>query len=604
LTWGPPDYTKLQLAAVGGRPPDVAISHATRLGSLAPAGLVMELTPDLLDKHGITPDKFEPAVWERGQFKGKQYAIPLDTHPFVLYYNLELAQKADLLGEDQRLRQLSGEQEVLDAFSALKKASGQWGVVTEIRGVSLWRLFLTLYGQQGGGPLFDAGGKELTIDDDNAFVIPVSGGRSKERLDAALEFVAAMLDLSYTWAQGGHVPAWKPVLDSEKYRKLSPQSHHASAAESTIVDPLVWFSGSGSDLENEAWGAFLGVVGGGSKPQAGLAQFRAAMQEFLRQAEPGLTVAVRQESLPSTLVGPRERGAAPKGAKTWRWGWMLTTPFFLVYFLFLLWPMLSAAWKSLFSDSLGRGETTWRGLGNYEELLHDADFWAAMWHTAWFTILTTVPLVILPLALALLVNRVAQGQWLFRLAFFAPFVLPVSVIVLVWQWLYQPGFGLINGYLTKLGIAEVNWLGAEGTAMIAVAIATVWWTLGFNFVLFIAGLQEIPRDLYEAAALDGAGPWAQTRRITLPLLMPTTVLVLVLQIIASLKVFDQIYLLLQGGPNFSTRPAVQYIYEAGFTQYRVGYASALSVVFFVLIIALSAALFAGLRRLQRGGTSW
>jgi len=215
-------------------------------------------------------------------------------------------------------------------------------------------------------------------------------------------------------------------------------------------------------------------------------------------------------------------------------------------------------------------------------------------------VLSSVPLVILPLALALLVNRVAKGQWLFRLAFFAPYVLPVSVIVLIWQWLYQPGFGLINGYLTKIGLEEVNWLGAQGTAMIAVVIATVWWTLGFNFVLFLAGLQEIPRDLFEAAALDGAGPWQQIRRITLPLLMPTTVLVIVLQVIASLKVFDQIYLLLQGGPNFSTRPAVQYIYETGFTQYRTGYASALSIVFFLLIVLISALLFASVRRLQRG----
>ena len=361
LTWGPPYYTKLQLAAVGGRPPDVAISHATRLGSLAPAGLVMELTPELLSKHGITPDKFEPAVWKRGQFKGKQYAIPLDTHPYVLYYNTTLAKKADLLGEDGRLRPLNGEKEVLDAFSAFKKASGQWGVVTEIRGVSLWRLFLTLYGQQSGGPLFSADGKELTIENDkaeralefmqelgagrkvmpttfdypasianfsnattgamlqgewevttfqaaklkfdmtpvpnmlgkqvsqadsHAFVIPVSSSRSPERLDATLEFIAGMLESSFTWAEGGHVPAWRAVLESEKYRKLEPQSHYASAAESTIVDPLVWFSGSGSDLENEAWGAFLGVVTGGSKPKAGLDQFRSAMNEFLKKPSP------------------------------------------------------------------------------------------------------------------------------------------------------------------------------------------------------------------------------------------------------------------------------------------------------------------------------
>jgi multiple sugar transport system substrate-binding protein len=361
LTWGPPYYTKLQLAAVGGRPPDVAVSHATRLGSLAPAGLVMELTPELLGKHGITEDKFEPAVWKRGQYKGKQYAIPLDTHPFVFYYNTALAKKADLLGEDGRLRQLSGENEVLDAFSAFKKASGQWGVVTEIRGVSLWRLFLTLYGQQAGGPIFSADGKELTIENDkaeraldfmqqlgasrkvmpttfdypasianftngttgsmlqgewevttfqaakmkfdmtpvpnmlgkqvsqadsHAFVIPVSSSRSQERLDATLDFVAGMLNSSFTWAEGGHVPAWRPVLDSEKYRKLAPQSHYASAAQSTIVDPLVWFSGSGSDLENEAWGAFLGVVTGKSKPKSGLNQFRSAMETFLDKPSP------------------------------------------------------------------------------------------------------------------------------------------------------------------------------------------------------------------------------------------------------------------------------------------------------------------------------
>jgi multiple sugar transport system permease protein len=311
-------------------------------------------------------------------------------------------------------------------------------------------------------------------------------------------------------------------------------------------------------------------------------------------------MAVRQESLSTAALDRRAHGGAPKGDKRGRSGWLLTTPFFVLYFLFLLWPVISAAWKSLFSDSLAGGVSKWRGLGNYGELIGDSNFWWSMWHTLWFTVLSSVPLVLLPLALALLVNRVTKHQWVFRLAFFAPYVLPVSVIVLIWQWLYQPGFGLINGYLTKIGVAEVNWLGAQGTAMIAVVIATVWWTLGFNFVLFLAGLQEIPRDLYEAAALDGAGPWQQIRRITLPLLMPTTVLVIVLQVIASLKVFDQIYLLLQGGPNFSTRPAIQYIYETGFTQYRTGYASALSIVFFLLIVAVSALLFAGVRRLQRG----
>jgi multiple sugar transport system permease protein len=177
-------------------------------------------------------------------------------------------------------------------------------------------------------------------------------------------------------------------------------------------------------------------------------------------------------------------------------------------------------------------------------------------------------------------------------------VLPVSVAVLLFNWLMQPGFGLINNTLVQLGFAEVNWLGAEGTAMFSVVILTVWWTLGFNFVLYIAALQDIPKEIYEAAAVDGATTWQQTRSIAIPLLAPTTMLVLVLQVIASLKVFDQIYLLLQGGPNYSTRPAVQYIFESAFTQYRVGYASALSIVFFLAIVLVSLALFALQRRVQ------
>jgi len=282
------------------------------------------------------------------------------------------------------------------------------------------------------------------------------------------------------------------------------------------------------------------------------------------------------------------------------WGWLFSAPFFVLYILFLLWPVVGALRTSLFDESLVGG-SEWRGLGNYTELLGDANFWASMWHTLLFTLLSTPPLVVIALAFALLVSRVARGQWLYRLAFFAPYVLPVSVVVLIWNWLYQPGFGLINSYLTSLGFGEVNWLGQEGVAMISVVILTVWWTLGFNFVLYLAGLQEIPRELYDAAATDGASPWQQMRRITLPLLRSTTVLVIVLQVIASLKVFDQIFLIQQGqaGPNISTRPAIQYIYESGFTSYRLGYASALSFVFFLAIVLVSIALFALVRRTQR-----
>ena len=282
-----------------------------------------------------------------------------------------------------------------------------------------------------------------------------------------------------------------------------------------------------------------------------------------------------------------------------RSGWGMIAPFFLVYVLFLLWPIVGALWTSLFDSSLGATDGGFRGLGNYGELLSDGDFWAAMWHTLFFTLLSTPPLVLLAMGLAMLVDRALPAQWLFRLAFFAPYVLPVSVVVLLFNWMFQPGFGLFNGTLTWLGLAEVNWLGSEGTAMISVVLLTVWWTLGFNFVLYIAALQDIPKEIYEASRVDGASTLQQVRRITIPMLAPTTMLVVVLQVIASLKVFDQIYLLLQGGPNYATRPAVQYIFESAFTQYRVGYASALSMVFFLAIILVSLLLFAVQRRIQR-----
>jgi multiple sugar transport system permease protein len=300
------------------------------------------------------------------------------------------------------------------------------------------------------------------------------------------------------------------------------------------------------------------------------------------------------------LTRTTARAKARPDPRTSRGALFFTAPFFVLFVLFLFWPVLSALWTSFFHDSLV-GAPSWAGVENYTELLGDSNFWAAMWHTALFTLLSVPPLVLLPLGLALLVSRVRRLQWLFRLAFFAPYVLPVSVIVLIWNWLYQPGFGLINSYLVSLGFAEVNWLGQPGVAMIAAVIATVWWTLGFNFVLYLAGLQEIPRELYEAAATDGATPAQQLRRITMPLLSSTIVLVVVLQIIASLKVFDQIYLLQAGsaGPEDSTRTAIQYIYETGFTQYRVGYASAMSFVFFLVVVAVT---LLSLRLVRRAGT--
>ena len=297
-----------------------------------------------------------------------------------------------------------------------------------------------------------------------------------------------------------------------------------------------------------------------------------------------------------TNQAPNKREAKVKGSDTRRWdqltGWGFVLPFLVAYAIFLIYPVLRMFEMSFTNKSLiGSGGAEFLGLANYKELFSDPAFWSSLWHTALFTILSTPPLVILALVFAMLTNRIRFAQWFFRFTFFAPFILPVSVAALIWIWIYQPGFGLISSYLGVIGLGNIGWLTDQNVAMISIVIMTVWWTVGFNFVLYLAGLQEIPRELYEAAAMDGATPMAQTRWITIPLLKQTTILVLVLQILASLKVFDQIYIMTYGGPNFSTRPVIEYFYDQGFTNYRVGFASAVSTVFFFIIVAASVAWF-------------
>jgi multiple sugar transport system permease protein len=279
--------------------------------------------------------------------------------------------------------------------------------------------------------------------------------------------------------------------------------------------------------------------------------------------------------------------------------WFLA-PFLLMYLLFIIGPALYGLVMSFTHASLVKsGLNGWAGLTNYKEALQSSDFWSSLWHTIWFTILTTPPLIAIALGLALLADRAGRGRWFYRLAFFAPYVLPSAVVALIWMWLYTPSLGLLDTTLTKIGITPPNWLGSESFAMWSLAITTVWWTLGFNFVLYLAGLQDIPRELYEAAAIDGAGPWQQIRTITIPMLGRTTTLVAVLQVIASLKVFDQMYLMTSGGPNFATRSILEYIYDEGFTNFRVGYASALSTLFFIVVLIVSAGWFAIVRRQEK-----
>jgi multiple sugar transport system permease protein len=272
-----------------------------------------------------------------------------------------------------------------------------------------------------------------------------------------------------------------------------------------------------------------------------------------------------------------------------RGGIWFVLPFMVVYAAFVLWPLLYGLGLSFFDTSLVRDESSFVGLANYALLFSDPEVWRTLGVTVLFTIGSTIPLVVIALVMALLVQTGVRGQWFWRFVYFAPFLLPVATVVLIWQWLFSGDFGLFNGILTDIGLPAVGWLTEPEIGLWSVVILTVWWTVGFNFLLYLAALQAIPPQLYEAAELDGAGGWRRLLAITLPLLNRTTGLVIVLQVLASLKLFDQAYILFKanGGPGGSATPILQYVYDTGFTDYRLGYASAISYMFFVLIILIA-----------------
>ncbi len=273
-----------------------------------------------------------------------------------------------------------------------------------------------------------------------------------------------------------------------------------------------------------------------------------------------------------------------------RAAWLFASPFLALYVLFLIGPVVIGLVISLFNTATVKsGLGQWVGGANYADVLKSSDFWNAMWHSTLFTLLTTPPLVLLPLLFAILAARISRGRWFFRLAFFAPYVVPSSVVCLIFAFMYTPETGLLTKAFGWVGLPAPNFLGSTPGAWLAVTLLTLWWTFGFNFILYTAAIQDIPEETYEAATIDSASPWQQIRSITIPLLAPTISLVLILQILASLKVFDQIYILLAGGPNESTRPVIEYIYDTGFTSYRGGYTAAATMVYFVLLVVISAA---------------
>jgi multiple sugar transport system substrate-binding protein len=360
LTWGNPYYTKLSMATIGGDPPDVAIAHLTRLQALVPGGLLQTIEDADLARHDMRGDDFVGTAWEQSHFDGKLYAIPLDTHAFVLYYNTDVAKKADLLDPGGALKPIEDPDTLVDALERAKRVTGGWGVAFSSTNdfATVWRLFYTLYSQLGGKVLdggrvvlddakaqqaaalmrrltvesqvaptaMDYGGavaqfasgkagfffqgdwelptfkdaklpfgmqpfptvfdQEATQADSHALVIPRVDPPDPRRTDLALGFAKSLLDQSIAWAEGGHIPTWLPVQRGEEYRKLQPQSNYAGVAEHVVYDPPAWFSGSGSNLEVEAGGAFGSVLAGRRSPAEGVAQFRAALDRLSSAPSP------------------------------------------------------------------------------------------------------------------------------------------------------------------------------------------------------------------------------------------------------------------------------------------------------------------------------
>ncbi|HTO12572.1 MAG TPA: sugar ABC transporter permease [Candidatus Binatia bacterium] len=281
--------------------------------------------------------------------------------------------------------------------------------------------------------------------------------------------------------------------------------------------------------------------------------------------------------------------------------YLFLLPGLLLFGVFRLYPLLDGLRLSFTNARLGRAQYAWVGLANYARLLDDTRFHTSLWNTAFYTLASTLPILAVPLALAVVLHRGVALTTFLRSAFFFPFTLSVVTVGLTWLWLLDPVVGPFNYYLRALGVPVRSWLADPATAMWAIIVTTVWWVAGYYLVIYLAGLQDIPRELYEAAALDGAGGWTAFRAITLPLLRPVLLFVFVTHIIGSFQIFGQVFILTQGGPGDATRTVVQHLYETAFQNFfHFGAATAMAWVLFAVIVGFSLLQF----RLLRGHTEF
>ena len=262
---------------------------------------------------------------------------------------------------------------------------------------------------------------------------------------------------------------------------------------------------------------------------------------------------------------------------------LFLSPTLVVFGAFILFPVIFSFYLSFLKWNMFGGSSTFVGLDNYISLFKNPDFWLVLKNTLIYTF-ATVPLnMIFSLLIAYALNKKIIGKKFLRTALFAPVVISPVAAAVIWRWLYDPNFGLINYFLSFFGIGSINWLNDPAAAMFALIIMGVWKTFGINMILFSAGLQAIPENYYEAALIDGAGPWARFWNVTIPMLAPTLFFIMVMSMIGSFQVFDLVYVLTSGGPLGATKVLVFYIYEYAFKYFQMGYASAASYVLFGIL---------------------
>ena len=283
--------------------------------------------------------------------------------------------------------------------------------------------------------------------------------------------------------------------------------------------------------------------------------------------------------------------------------WLFLAPYLVLFVAFVLAPIFLGLWISLHNWDFTLPGKPFVGLDNYTALLDPGSvsfepFWNSMKATGIFTLFTVPLLIVVPLAVALVMNEKFRGRDVFRAVYFAPYVLGVAVVGVMWRFLLDRNIGAINSYLGAIGLPDdIAWLSSLPAAWVALIGVTVWWTLGFNSVIYLAGLQDIPRELYEAARVDGATRWASFWHITLPSLRPVTMFVTLITIIASANMFGQSFIMTNGAPAQDTRTAIFYIAETGLQNFQMGEAAAASWILTVALMVLSVVVF-GVFRLR------